>query len=1830
MFTLTIDANSFEHWNEISKILKSDFKYNSDKVKLTQERYLEELKGSSCSIVIIQVLSSLDDVQKFELTNLSYYFQLESAFKIAGLYFDIFINNDIPSEIEDIQRSFISKVSDFLWFYLNKKNIKYRISSTLKDVKYYKEMQSQGENTFQTLLPLLPINSSNYRTLFEKTLNQIENDFIDRYLGKNMYQYYDFNIQTKSEEETSKVIKEIIRRIESENIKISEFKELANDLKQITTDFKQGLLIALNDFILKYLKESIKNSEKIEQLHIVINRINKTHIVKLPNNKKLLLRELTRIVNYLSNKKVDILPHHLLDSTRPNIVNLIIRFCFNNGVIFSNDDELLFKNINENIISPIRNVLMNCNLITIYLFAYLWQNAYKRSSNKQNLIKRFGHDSLDNLVFIEFQKYIQLARQYAIGLKEIAENIILHTNEKSGFLFFRFHKRTNSIAKDNVINLNDFFSSVNSDLKDSEIRYLEIVISDVSSVGIVNNYKSRNPEEDILINSFYKNNFDNIGDDSLLIYRCIANIGLKVFARLIKDSKGLFKVETNASNGKEGYYIFKDKEDNFVNNTYIDGTLYRIILPIKSEIVNLNIISQANIENISNLEEMKKWLNPVEAPDPIVVNLQDIIQPQSEKQQSFFDIQLISSGFDRAGFSEELANKIIDKYQEKKSNKSFLCINCSNSDLPSSILVKTIAALRLVNNRSYNENNMAIVNLPKNFMDDMRRALNIIGESAENRKIWSNASSLYLYFDEPENFELLIISGETTSDCDLINLEYSLGHGGSYNPIWSKTSIDKKIQQGNHTTLPYEVLLPANQWYPLSLFEYTTYKVLNKDIYSDYFGSKIVDTHVRLGSKLHIKNFYQAEMLFECNYYTDRFAYRLAKKINEFSSNTNSKILLVGYGEYSQMLISKIQYLIKDEASENYLIAEDVDRTNFKYMSSVINEIENHPDIIYEIAIIVPIASTLRTNIKIDSFIHKELAQVSKQIRIIFNTAVIVVRDNLGNERSDLEKTRFGWKEIDYKEKIIAIDTYKIHFSIFLKGNWRDPFCCDDCFPKIDFQKEKMLLETNKDSIVPFAIHSLPASVIPRDKFENSMVIAKRSLIDCIKYNHIERNNNHFLYYYDTWKFFNIESDLCKSSAYNIDVWMNNIKEIIENSNKEKKIIFNFIISPVHESNMGLINRVNRVIFKDSAYVIRFQFDAEYEINFKIKYSHIFNMLKNTPYKNNVKLNFYYVDDVIISGNTLNKAVYIISKYFKNYNIQFSIAGAIILIETIGSNFESDEITRHTIIYSYIKLAIPMVRDPYNHCYLCTVQNEQNDLFQKSLSYFLQKYFESKYIKQKLVYYTDKEFATNNPNIRTKFILENLIYFNLNYKYDNETIDSINLQKIIRNNLKINEGGIYETLTGEELTIEYKINFIKILSSPFIAYFREVREVTFSLLLFEIEKLLTEFHDLTNINYNYFLVLMKSLSNLNSNYIIRKENIIKIWDYISHFDLKDDNDFHIRYSAFIKSILYKDEIKSILFEKSLITGQDITEQENNKKLNMLDVLTHKNKYNTELSKQITLFYNICFIENGGIIYKYLKNIYQDLISNYTIEFCSSNCKCRNNCNCVEQISKIQSNINNEIIQSIEVIIGGYYYNNLKSFLDVDKIKDYSAYIYNILKFALYVNSTFCEGYTNKLESKNFAVDYLADNIKNLIKGIVNSDCNILLIKTIYQNQNEIIEAGLYRTSNFEDICNDLSLTIAKYLEGYLITPEIANDIFTGVIYDIKKAKGLRIVVQFQTKIDNISWLRILRTLAFFREELIFFIEEFYKTTDRISNQNLGIKDNGQIEKLKKESENFSK
>ena len=167
------------------------------------------------------------------------------------------------------------------------------------------------------------------------------------------------------------------------------------------------------------------------------------------------------------------------------------------------------------------------------------------------------------------------------------------------------------------------------------------------------------------------------------------------------------------------------------------------------------------------------------------------------------------------------------------------------------------------------------------------------------------------------------------------------------------------------------------------------------------------------------------------------------------------------------------------------------------------------------------------------------------------------------------------------------------------------------------------------------------------------------------------------------------------------------------------------IVSPQHFSNESLVAAVNDRVFGGEAYIINFDVKKEFRDSFVAKFQNYRSALETLhQYGGNVdlSLNFYYVDDIILTGSTFNRARSLISSMLGEFSMQsrgetagISInlfKGIILLVNRnskqtmcnyfVSANLKKDENGCLLLpVYAFIDLNTPAIRSYGDSCPIC-------------------------------------------------------------------------------------------------------------------------------------------------------------------------------------------------------------------------------------------------------------------------------------------------------------------------------------------------------------------------------------------------------------------------------------------------------------------------------------------------------------------------------------------------
>lgn len=1217
------------------------------------------------------------------------------------------------------------------------------------------------------------------------------------------------------------------------------------------------------------------------------------------------------------------------------------------------ESHYLFQDKN---VSLIVKLLYSGNVLSFLLFAYS--------------IKALDEE---NVAASTIELYFYRMKEYAMGCEQLVENVIHHSMTGCGAISIRLHERETQ------------YLTTRYGLDKKNTPHLEVLITDYAGINtsgnIADNFRLHLDEEtkidfeyllpiNFLIKEaeigsecvkrafikYYKN-FEHIGK----------HIGLKVFRSIVERYKGIFGFYSHRSHilNEGENYRFLELESVNSGIQCIPGTGYTILFPLHKMVQDITRAEIGIDDNIHLEDNIEYFINGYKCVNDKLESNMFTFSNQKEKENMIY---LLSQRFNKNRFDIENKSKIIyisakglnDEYAEYIA-KSLLMAGNDNS-IPDYVFY----------------------DCSKGFEKTFQNTMRIYYGMKDLAYLYKEKEfTIALYTERPIESSFFIPGNIYKTIW--VNRKNSYAGVGLSGAEWIPLHMDneKNIKNGGTDIPPYDILCGLDETYEgRTIFEQYTLQVLNTDIQESSFGCKISNTHMRLGSTIHIDNFYEAELLFNNRLFASRFAYLLVKKMyDEEELKELDHITLYSYALYSENLIVEIINLLEKlypQKDVDYAILEreaehrdftHIDRirysTSFNSKSEQQEYFKNR-----KLVCIVPINSTLKTHEKLINLFCEDNEGFQRR-NIVSNYALILV----GSEKENKYWT------IDEKNRTfskISLDIEPIpNYCVLVKVKYFEALGCELCFPKNPLD-EVPIVEVNAASTIPNQSFGLHRNTPCREEFsyeiirreEEKLFVLKDSLI----YSHIQRGENHYLYYFKTDELF------LKNKDSIID-WLTQISKEIEINQEEYHVLF----CPAHFSNAGFLECINRIIFHGAALIIRVDVDKEYRSNILSKYSNLNSFIKllskDETRKHVIKV--YYIDDSIITGRTFYRSKSLMSSIVEQYGEQENVVDVHIFekifvlldrnskqsrlqyINCWENNKNKQEQVLDSNFYAYRTLHISSMRNHGDSCVLCQLEREAQILYQTAATRKMAHYWKRTNEKFKVKLLRDKqeeikrnkEGAVPSEKAYRRMFCSHIVAIALSEnRHGNRKEDAISclLQLLIVDY----EGRKREF--NQEMAFEYMLSYLKIVSRPFMVFDKAIKESAFDIQLILTESVLGN-QDVRKIiagtnkiylkdseesfvvlveniirkefsisqRMDLLLLLMKQLTEMKSNYFIRSVNVEKIAKFASVSEINNlsSEKLYSQYLQQTKKILgvSSDTSKSAWFNHEMSMTEKIKE-----------------------------------------------------------------------------------------------------------------------------------------------------------------------------------------------------------------------------------------------------------------------------------------------------------------
>ncbi|KLE08928.1 hypothetical protein AF79_07325 [Aliarcobacter butzleri L354] len=453
---------------------------------------------------------------------------------------------------------------------------------------------------------------------------------------------------------------------------------------------------------------------------------------------------------------------------------------------------------------------------------------------------------------------------------------------------------------------------------------------------------------------------------------------------------------------------------------------------------------------------------------------------------------------------------------------------------------------------------------------------------------------------------------------------------------------------------------------------------------------------------------------------------------------------------------------------------------------------------------------------------------------------------------------------------------------------------CSHCFNDLK-EEYKPLYNLDKDS---FTIKNIYTDEIKIDSTIETIQLAEENTIswkNSIYFGHTTSCTNHYLYYIKTIQFLR-SNELEISKSY---------KKVYEENKEEfgnNQIIY-VILSPLHSTNNEFISLIDKYVFKNNAVIHYFNLS-----NKKQNYQ-IIDSLKN-KYSNSEKYKFYFVDDEISSGNTLEYFSKLLKSITQNMTKNFS--GVFSLLnrtsgydrELLNNYCESQQ------FYIYKNLNLTPIKTNFENCYLCERKEYFKDLSIDSSLVFIKNQF-AEQVEKLSINDSDKleyeliddlnDFKNYLKMYATEYINNNL------YHFDNIEIQLSSYKRnvkeyFIRVYLGNETDEIINIFIDEMLSLEADIAFVKALYFPNISYYQKIKSLIFEYVVNKLLELRDKTFDIHNKSIKVIPIFQKTNFNILKEHILFKNIRVFVGEYMLNKKCNINQlNFYIITSAYLRN-----------------------------------------------------------------------------------------------------------------------------------------------------------------------------------------------------------------------------------------------------------------------------------------------------------------------------------------
>lgn len=908
---------------------------------------------------------------------------------------------------------------------------------------------------------------------------------------------------------------------------------------------------------------------------------------------------------------------------------------------------------------------------------------------------------------------------------ELVQNIIFHGG-KEGLLYCVFDKKANisPTYQGRIPNFSGY---------DEHIRFLRIGVFDFGKEGVVDTFINHQHTDKIDTAPYISGShltFSDFYDPSSIVtmglsrldMRYAARLGIKTFVKTIFSHQGYFCVESNENmDGREVkkymQTVYNGENPGLSPAEEVDfanGTHYEIIFPVVAgKAQNNTIIPVQRMSLLSDhfmrLAHSRTAYHSLSAIRVSIGDVEAIAKSEYKEEQ----IHRI----------EQLGVKIIKAADVHRVD---IALDLQHRNFDAKIIFKIVAYLQLKSEQGFEK--VILINAPDSFVNAFCDLVNylLIEHNDTGYPVWSETAAIITI---SESLHAQIIWGRTKDELYFINDEFTKYYCKNFFSPESRNQFDvqyadineKSVAAAGNLILPYDILVTVEeemggQKVRETQFQSFVRQILRKEIISKGLGFKANYEYAYIGNKIIVRSYYEADMMFQNNFFTERFAYLIAQSIKETLSRHRGNdlferkgLVIIGYKQYSEFLLKAIQRALRGETVHLVIQNDDINHDNGNNLfnfgidgddADLKDAIIRNPDS-FCYATIVPIGATLSTNDKIIAFFKQWLktqgASFIGQPEFVYNHCVIVVRDKIVQGKTALEEGQ-KWKSSDFSQHLITTlysNAQEVHYTVQVaydgeegENNWLKRLNDTVSFPK-KWQDEQYVNSTKNSSINSQNLMGLPQATYCEIE-EDDVLQHLFEMKDDIHKGHIEVMNSHHKYYIDTESFI-------KRKRTVVGEWLE--RKVRKDTSNMVRLVFltdklNILIAPNAERESDFVSLVNLKVFDGNALILYLDVN-----NWQNNIIHKLSFLRDIR---NVR--FHYVDQAFLTGETFHKSQSYLYSVTGGNDIRYD---SVISLVNRLPYIKDMEIRRDVAsnMFCFVNLHYPTERTGIQECELCRLDN---------------------------------------------------------------------------------------------------------------------------------------------------------------------------------------------------------------------------------------------------------------------------------------------------------------------------------------------------------------------------------------------------------------------------------------------------------------------------------------------------------------------------------------------